>query len=87
MMFLSNLLLFNLFAFGSSLSINKGAILGVLATLPLALPIIILLGRGVRTIQDGIGFEGVMALMVGSGLLVASITPLIISATLKTHLE
>ena len=87
MMFLSNLLLFNLFAFGSSLSINKGAILGVLATLPLALPIIILLGRGVRTIQHGIGFEGVMALMVGSGLLVVSITPLIISATLKTHLE
>jgi heme exporter protein B len=87
MMFLSNLLLFNLFAFGSSLSINKGAILGVLATLPLALPIIILLGRGVRTIQYGIGFEGVMALMVGSGLLVTSIMPLIISATLKTHLE
>ena len=55
MMFLSNLLLFNLFAFGSSLSINKGAILGVLATLPLALPIIILLGE--ECVQSNMGLD------------------------------
>ena len=48
---LSNLLLFNLFAFGNALSINKGAMLGVLTTLPLALPVIILLGTAIRSIQ------------------------------------
>jgi heme exporter protein B len=53
---LSNLLLFNLFAFGNALSINKGAMLGVLSSLPLALPVIILLGRAIRSIQYDDGF-------------------------------
>ena len=52
---LSNLLLFNLFAFGNALSINKGAMLGVLSSLPLALPVTILLGTAIRSIQFGDG--------------------------------
>ena len=35
---ISTLILFNVFAFGSALSINKGSMLGVVASLPLALP-------------------------------------------------
>jgi len=83
----STLLLFNLFAFGAALSINKGAMLGVLATLPLALPVIILLGRAIRAVQFGNGFYEIMALMIGAGLLVAALVPLVISITLRTHLE
>ncbi len=84
---LSNLLLFNLFAFGNALSINKGAMLGVLSSLPLALPVIILLGRAIRSIQYGDGFLIILTLMVGIGLIMSAIMPLIISAALKTHID
>jgi len=84
---LSNLLLFNLFAFGNALSINKGAMLGVLSSLPLALPVIILLGRAIRSIQYGDGFLIILTLMVGIGLILSAIMPLIISAALKTHID
>lgn len=84
---LSNLLLFNLFAFGNALSINKGAMLGVLSSLPLALPVIILLGRAIRSIQYGDGFLSIIALMMGVGLLMSAVMPLIISAALKTHID
>ena len=84
---LSNLLLFNLFAFGNALSINKGAMLGVLSSLPLALPVIILLGAAVRSIQFGDGFVAIITLMIGVGLVMSAIMPLIISAALKTHID
>ena len=84
---ISTLILFNVFAFGSALSINKGSMLGVLASLPLALPAIVLLGRGVRTVQYGQGFFEVSILMAGVALIVTALMPIIISATLKTHLE
>ena len=84
---LSNLLLFNLFAFGNALSINKGAMLGALSSLPLALPVIILLGRAIRSIQYGDGFLSIIALMMGVGLLMTAVMPLIISAALKTHID
>lgn len=84
---LSNLLLFNVFAFGNALSINKGAMLGVLSSLPLALPVIILLGSSIRTIQYGDGFISIIALMIGIGLLMSALMPLIISAALKTHIN
>ena len=84
---LSNLLLFNVFAFGNALSINKGAMLGVLSYLPLALPVIILLGSSIRTIQYGDGFISIIALMIGIGLLMSALMPLIISAALKTHID
>ena len=87
LLILSNLLLFNLFAFGNALSINKGAMLGVLSSLPLALPVIILLGRAIRSIQFGDGFSSIIALMVGIGLIMSAIMPLIISAALKTHID
>lgn len=84
---LSNLLLFNLFAFGNALSINKGAMLGVLTALPLALPVIILLGRAIRSIQFDEGFTAIIALMIGIGLIISAIMPIIISAVLKTHID
>ncbi len=84
---LSNLLLFNLFAFGNALSINKGAMLGVLSSLPLALPVTILLGTAIRSIQFGDGFVAIVALMIGTGLIMSAIMPLIISAALKTHID
>lgn len=84
---LSNLLLFNVFAFGNALSINKGAMLGVLSSLPLALPVIILLGSSIRTIQYGDGFISTISLMIGVGLLMSALMPLIISAALKTHID
>ena len=87
LLILSNLLLFNLFAFGNALSINKGAMLGVLSSLPLALPVIILLGRAIRSIQFGDGFLSIIALMFGLGLILSAMMPLIISAALKTHID
>lgn len=83
----STLILFNVFTFGSALSVNKGSMLGVLVSLPLALPVMVLLGRAVRTVQYGAGFFEVLALMLGVGLIVTAIMPIIVSATLKTHLE
>ena len=87
LLILSNFLLFNLFAFGNALSINKGAMLGVLSSLPLALPVIILLGRAIRSIQFGDGFSSIIALMFGLGLILSAMMPLIISAALKTHID
>ena len=87
LLILSNLLLFNLFAFGNALSINKGAMLGVLSSLPLALPVIILLGRAIRSIQFGDGFSSIIAFMFGLGLILSAMMPLIISAALKTHID
>ena len=87
LLILSNLLLFNLFAFGNALSINKGAMLGVLSALPLALPVIILLGRAIRSIQYGDGFFSIAVLMIGIGLIISAIMPLIVSAALKTHID
>ena len=84
---LSNLLLFNLFAFGNALSINNGAMLGVLTTLPLALPVIILLGTAIRSIQYEDGFLEISSLMIGLGFLISAIMPLIISTALKTHID
>ena len=82
-----NLLLFNLFAFGNALSINKGAMLGVLTTLPLALPVIILLGTAIRSIQYEDGFLEISSLMIGVSFLISAIMPLIISTALKTHID
>ena len=87
LLILSNLLLFNLFAFGNALSINKGAMLGILTTLPLALPVIILLGTAIRSIQYGNSFLEIISLMIGMGFLISAIMPLIISTTLKTHID
>ena len=84
---ISTLILFNVFAFGSALSFNKGSMLGVVASLPLALPAIVLLGRGGRTVQYGQGFFEVSVLMAGVALIVTALMPIIISATLKSHLE
>jgi len=61
--------------------------LGVLSSLPLALPVIILLGRAIRSIQYGDGYFSVTTLMLGIGLMVSAIMPLIISAALKTHID
>jgi ABC-type transport system involved in cytochrome c biogenesis permease component len=61
--------------------------LGVLSSLPLALPVIILLGSSIRTIQYGDGFISIIALMIGIGLLMSALMPLIISAALKTHID
>jgi ABC-type transport system involved in cytochrome c biogenesis permease component len=83
----STLILFNVFTFGSALSVNKGSMLGVLVSLPLVLPVIVLLGRAVRTVQYGEDFFEVLTLMLGVGLIVTAIMPIIVSATLKTHLE
>ena len=77
----STLILFNIFSFGSALSINKGAMLGVLVSLPLALPVIVLLGRAIRTVQYGEGFIEVLSLLAGVGLILAAVMPIIISAT------
>jgi hypothetical protein len=46
-----------------------------------------LLGRAIRSIQYGDGFVAVTTLMVGIGLIVSAIMPLIISAALKTHID
>jgi hypothetical protein len=46
-----------------------------------------LLGRAIRSIQYGDGFLIILTLMVGIGLIMSAIMPLIISAALKTHID
>ena len=48
---ISSYIFLNLFVLGNALSLNKGSVLGALVTMPLALPVLIVLGKGLIAIQ------------------------------------
>ena len=77
----------NLFVFGSALSLNKGSVLGAIITMPLALPVLIVLGKSVIAIQFGINYFELLLLLLGSLSIIITSVPFIVSYIIKAHLE
>ena len=76
-----------LFVFGNALSLNKGSVLGALITMPLALPILIILGKSIVAIQFGINYVEFLLLLLGTLSIIITTIPFIISYVIKAHLE
>ena len=77
----------NLFVLGNALSLNKGSLLGALVTMPLALPVLIVLGKSVISIQLGINFLEFILLLLGCLSIIIMAVPIIVSYIVKAHLE
>ena len=84
---LSSYIFLNLFVLGNSLSLNKGSLLGALVTMPLALPVLIVLGKSLISIQLGINFLEFILLLLGSLSIIIIVVPIIVSYIIKAHLE
>ena len=48
---ISSYIFLNLFVLGNSLSLNKGSVLGAIVTMPIALPVLIVLGKSLSLIH------------------------------------
>ena len=77
----------NLFVLGNALSLNKGSVLGALVTMPLALPVLIVLGKGLIAIQLDINFLSFIFLLLGSLSIIIVVIPVVVSYVIKAHLE
>ena len=77
----------NVFSFGNALSLTKGSILGTLITMPLVLPLLVVLGKVVIAINLGISFLGFLFLLLGILSIIILILPMVISFVIKAHLE
>lgn len=76
-----------LFCFGNALSLTKGSVLGTLITMPLLLPILVILGKLTTAILFNINYFGFLILLFGILSIIIFIFPAIISKIIKTHLE
>ena len=77
----------NVFSFGNALSLTKGSVLGTLITMPLVLPLLVVLGKLVIAINLGLNYFGFLGLLLGILSLIIFIIPLIISFIIRAHLE
>ena len=77
----------NVFSFGNALSLTKGSVLGTLITMPLVLPLLVVLGKVVIAINLGLNYFGFLGLLLGILSLIIFIIPLIISFIIRAHLE
>lgn len=84
---ISSYIFLNLFALGSALSLNKGSLLGALITMPLALPVLIVLGKSIIAFQLGINYLEFILLLLGCLSIIIIAVPIIISFIIKAHLE
>ena len=84
---ISSYIFLNLFVFGSALSLNKGSVLGALITMPLALPVLIVLGKSIIALQLGINYLELLLLLLGCLSIIISSVPFIVSYVIKAHLE
>ena len=84
---ISSYIFLNLFVFGSALSLNKGSVLGALITMPIALPVLIVLGKSIIAFQFGINYLELLLLLLGCLSIIISIVPFIVSYVIKAHLE
>ncbi len=84
---ISSYIFLNLFVLGNALSLNKGSLLGALVTMPLALPVLIVLGKSLISIQLGINFLEFILLLLGCLSIIIIVVPIIISYIIKAHLE
>jgi heme exporter protein B len=84
---ISSYIFLNLFVLGNALSLNKGSLLGALLTMPLALPVLIVLGKSLISIQLGINFLEFILLLLGCLSIIIIVVPIIVSYIIKAHLE
>ena len=77
----------NVFSFGNALSLTKGSVLGTLVTLPLLLPLLIVLGKVIVAINFGLNYFGFLLLLLGILSIIIFIVPMIISFIIRAHLE
>ena len=84
---ISSYIFLNLFVLGNALSLNKGSLLGALVTMPLALPVLIILGKSLISIQLGINFLEFILLLLGCLSIIIIVVPIIVSYIIKAHLE
>ena len=84
---ISSYIFLNLFVLGNALSLNKGSLLGALVTMPLALPVLIVLGKSLISIQLGINFLEFILLLLGCLSIIIVIVPIIVSYIIRAHLE
>ena len=84
---ISSYIFLNLFALGSALSLNKGSLLGALITMPLALPVLIVLGKSIIAFQLGINYLEFLLLLLGCLSIIIIAVPIIVSFIIKAHLE
>lgn len=84
---ISSYIFLNLFALGSALSLNKGSLLGALVTMPLALPVLIVLGKSIIAFQLGINYLEFILLLLGCLSIIIIAVPIIVSFIIKAHLE
>ena len=77
----------NVFSFGNALSLTKGSVLGTLVTLPLLLPLLIVLGKVVISINLNLNYLGFVGLLLGILSIIIFLIPLIISYIIRAHLE
>ena len=84
---ISSYIFLNLFVLGNALSLNKGSVLGALVTMPLALPVLIVLGKGLIAIQLDINFLSFIFLLLGSLSIIIVVIPVVVSYVIKAHIE
>ena len=84
---ISSYIFLNLFVLGNALSLNKGSVLGALVTMPLALPVLIVLGKGLIAIQLDINYLSFIFLLLGSLSIIIVAIPIVVSYVIKAHLE
>ena len=83
----STYIFMNVFSFGNALSLTKGSVLGTLVTLPLLLPLLIILGKVVVAINFDLNYQGFLLLLLGILSIIIMIIPMIISYIIRAHLE
>ena len=84
---ISSYIFLNIFVLGNSLSLNKGSVLGALVTMPIALPVLIVLGKSMTALQFDINFESFILLLLGSLSIIIVLIPIVVSYIIKAHLE
>ncbi len=84
---ISSYIFLHLFVLGNALSLNKGSVLGALVTMPMALPVLIVLGKSVTAIQVEINYMGFIYLLLGCLSIIIVIVPRVVTYIIKAHLE
>ena len=72
---------------GEGVSFTNGSLLGTLVTLPLLLPLLIILGKVVIAINFDLNYSGFLFLLLGILSIIIVIIPMITSYIIRAHLE
>ena len=84
---ISSYIFLHLFVLGNALSLNKGSVLGALVTMPMALPVLIVLGKSITAIQVEINYMGFVYLLLGCLSIIIVVVPQVVTYIIRAHLE